>query len=115
MRAVRPLGSQVTLFPEDDEPAYEVDYSWSVAGSVSHWGHEHERLNVYRALYTVAHDGVGWKIAAWEVSEHRRADDGRSFITLVGDDPEWEDEPEWELEPGESDKGLDLGYDGDEE
>lgn len=84
---VTPLESTVELAP-DGEPVFEVLHAWQVRGSVGHWGHTHERTNVYRARYTVAHDGTGWKIAAWEVLEHRRKDDARSFVTLVGEEPE---------------------------
>jgi len=55
-------------------PVFDVDWSWSVKGIVSHHGHVHERVNRYRATYTVRHDGAAWKIAAVEVHEHERVD-----------------------------------------
>lgn len=107
---VEPLASSVRLFPEDDDPHFEVDHAWRVEGSVSHWGHDHRRTNAYRAVYTVAHDGHAWRIADWEVLEHRRADDGRSFVTLVGEEEEWGvDEDEFEEV-----NDLELQYAGDE-
>ena len=106
---VTPLESKVEL-GVGGEALFEVEHAWQVRGSVGHWGHTHQRTNVYRARYTVAHDGVGWKIAAWEVLEHRRKDDARSFVTLVGEEPqepEEEDEraPDGAAEPGGTEGG----------
>jgi hypothetical protein len=56
-------------------PRFGVACGWRVHGVVSHWGHEHRRLNQYRALYTVAHDGRAWRIAAVEIKEQTRVDD----------------------------------------
>lgn len=59
----------------DGRPQFAVSCAWRVHGVVSHWGHEHRRLNQYRALYTVAHDGRAWRIDAVEVQEHSRIDE----------------------------------------
>lgn len=66
-------------FPGPDEGGdgrtrFLVDWTWSVRGLVSHWGHVHRRVNRYRATYTVAHDGASWKIAGVQVHEHVRTD-----------------------------------------
>ena len=42
----------------DARPRFCVACAWKVHGLVSHWGHEHRRLNQYRAVYTIAHDGA---------------------------------------------------------
>ena len=57
-------------------PHFTVNCAWRVKGSVSHWGHEHTRINRYRANYTVRHDGHSWKIDEVEILDHSRIDDG---------------------------------------
>lgn len=56
-------------------PGFDVACGWRVHGRVSHWGHEHRRLNQYRATYSVVHDGQAWKIGRVVVSEQQRVDD----------------------------------------
>lgn len=102
VETVEPLASTVRFLPGEDDPLFEVDHMWRVGGSVSHWGHEHQRTNAYHAVYTVGHDGAAWRIADWEVLEHRRADDGRSFVTLIGEEDEWGEEEEWETDEPDS-------------
>ncbi len=60
--------------PYDDAPKFAVDREWNVYGVVSHWGHEHRRINHYRARYTVVNDGAGWKIAGVDVLDHSQVD-----------------------------------------
>lgn len=57
-------------------PQFMVELGWRVHGIVSHWGHEHRRINKYRADYTVEHDGRAWRIAKVQVREQERIDDG---------------------------------------
>lgn len=66
---------------------YQVEWNWRTHGMVSHWGHIHRRVNEYRAVYDVEHDGHAWKIAGLETLDHRRIDDGQ------------QEEPELGLEP----------------
>jgi hypothetical protein len=54
---------------------FDVACGWRVHGLVSHWGHEHRRLNQYRATYSVVHDGQAWKIGRVVVSEQQRVGD----------------------------------------
>lgn len=57
-------------------PRFMVELGWRVHGLVSHWGHEHRRINKYRADYTIEHDGRAWRIAKVQVREQERVDDG---------------------------------------
>ena len=68
--AVKPLAAG------PDAPRFLVELGWRVHGLVSHWGHEHRRINKYRADYTVEHDGRAWRIAKVQVREQERVDDG---------------------------------------
>jgi hypothetical protein len=55
-----------------DDGGYEVDATWTVSGSVNHFGHVHYRQNRYDALiHLAAVDGV-WKIRDIEVLDERR-------------------------------------------
>jgi len=55
-----------------DDGGYEVDATWTVVGSVNHFGHVHYRQNRYDALiHLAAVDGV-WKIRGIEVLDERR-------------------------------------------
>lgn len=41
-----------------------IDASWSVGGIVTHQGHQHPRVNRYRALYRIENTVSGWRIVA---------------------------------------------------
>ncbi len=70
----------------ESDLVFEVDWSWNVRGTVVHHAHSHERLNAYRALYTVGYDGEAWRIASWEVLAHSRVDDGGALEVIVEDE-----------------------------
>ena len=57
-----------------DRPRFDVTWLWEVRGVVSHWGHEHRRLNRYEADWSVVHDGQNWRIAAVDIVDHERID-----------------------------------------
>lgn len=91
IESVTPLGHTLLLdsgqpIESEDDLYYEIEWRWRVDGTVTHWGHRHERTNVHRALYGVGYDGESWKITSWDVLEHRRADDGGELETLVGEE-----------------------------
>ena len=46
--------------------------SWTVAGSVGHWGHVHQRRNQYEAEIEVRPVDGAWKITALEVMQEER-------------------------------------------
>lgn len=66
----------VTLAP-DGSAAFEAEQAWQVRGTVSHWGHAHERLLALRARVAVRHDGTSWRIHGVEMLENRRVDEGK--------------------------------------
>jgi len=50
----------------------QVEARWNVAGSVGHWGHVHQRTNVYHAnLSLLPVDGV-WKLTSLDILEEER-------------------------------------------
>jgi hypothetical protein len=67
---------QVELLELETQPGEDGRFiasaSWSVAGSVGHWGHVHERRNRYRARLEIAPVEESWKLVALEVLEEER-------------------------------------------
>jgi hypothetical protein len=55
---------------------FQVEQPWKVRGTVSHWGHTHERQTLYRARLSLHHAEGAWRIAGIEMLEHKRIDDG---------------------------------------
>jgi hypothetical protein len=56
------------------DKAFEVDWKWRVYGEVSHWGHQHRRINQYHALYEVAYVNQAWRISDVEILSQERVD-----------------------------------------
>ncbi len=53
---------------------YALHGTWTVLGTVGHWGHVHQRKNRYEAVVTVdARDGA-WKIVGLEMRDEQRID-----------------------------------------
>ena len=49
--------------PPPGPPSFRIDAGWRVRGQVLHFGHLHERVQRYRAVFRVEHDGISWKLA----------------------------------------------------
>jgi hypothetical protein len=45
---------------------------WTALGTVGHWGHQHQRVNRYKAKLTVKPVNLEWKLVKMEVLEERR-------------------------------------------
>ena len=54
------------------ENGFTADASWTVRGSVNHFGHTHYRQNQYRALVTFIDENDIWKISSIETIEEKR-------------------------------------------
>ncbi len=53
-------------------PGFQARCTWTVAGSVGHWGHIHQRKNKYEADLTVEPvDGV-WKLTRLDLLQEER-------------------------------------------
>ena len=55
-----------------EENGFVADASWTVGGSVSHFGHTHYRRNQYYALVTFVIDNDSWKIRDIELIGEQR-------------------------------------------
>jgi hypothetical protein len=55
-----------------DDGGFEADASWTIGGSVTHFGHRHFRQNRYDARVTVVSDAGLWKIRTLEVLDQER-------------------------------------------
>lgn len=56
----------------DGDGAVEADVTWRVAGSVGHWGHVHQRQNLYEAKLLIAPVDGAWKLTAMEILSEER-------------------------------------------
>ena len=54
--------------------ALDFNASWTVLGTVGHWGHVHARKNQYEAIVTVEPVEGAWKITGLELIEEKRVD-----------------------------------------
>ncbi len=78
--AVRPIETVVgaiEIVPRKGAAArteFVVDARWQVDGTVSHWGHRHDRTNEYRARYRVAATDGGWRIVSQDLLDEHRVD-----------------------------------------
>jgi len=48
-------------------PAFQFRSTWTVAGTVEHWGHVHERQNQFQALFTIEPRQGDWKITRMDM------------------------------------------------
>ena len=64
---------QVEKSPEYDS-ALAFRTQWTALGTVGHWGHIHNRQNLYDAILTLTPVGGSWKIIDLELLEEKRID-----------------------------------------
>ncbi|MCA9050445.1 MAG: hypothetical protein KDA89_17030 [Planctomycetaceae bacterium] len=50
-------------------PGFRYRSTWTVAGTVEHWGHIHERQNRFTALFDVRPEKGAWKITSMQVED----------------------------------------------
>jgi hypothetical protein len=55
-----------------DEDGFVAASTWTVGGSVGHWGHIHERRNQYRARLDIAPVDGAWKLTGMTIEEEIR-------------------------------------------
>ena len=59
---------------DDRGLGYRIQGRWSALGTVGHWGHLHQRKNLYEAILTVEAVNGTWKLTGLELLEERRVD-----------------------------------------
>jgi hypothetical protein len=57
-------GQPSPLPPENNRPGFGYRSKWNLVGSVEHWGHLHQRTNIYDADFTISLVDGTWKITA---------------------------------------------------
>ena len=62
----------VNRVKKSKDDGFVADATWTVSGSVSHFGHTHYRRNQYHALVTFVIDGSSWKIRNIELVDEKR-------------------------------------------
>lgn len=53
-------------------PGFEYHSTWTVAGTVEHWGHIHERQNRIEAVFTIEPRGGHWKITRMDIADQKQ-------------------------------------------
>jgi hypothetical protein len=83
LRIARAGGAQARVKTVDVESAtptlvpgtaadFTVRARWIIVGTVGHWGHVHQRSNLYEADLTISAANGAWKITDFEVLEQER-------------------------------------------
>lgn len=64
------------LTPEDqrteDERSFAVKSTWTIAGTVEHWGHIHTRTNQYQAIFFLKPVDEVWKLTGMDLLDQQR-------------------------------------------
>ena len=63
-----------TSRPDWMKTKFKIDCQWRVKGVVRHWGHLHERINEYGAIYTVSKLEKSWKITDTKIHSQIRVE-----------------------------------------
>ncbi len=63
---------EVRSVRRDGQEGFRIDATWTVSGSVNHFGHVHYRQNRYDAAVHIADVEGTWKIREIEVLDERR-------------------------------------------
>jgi hypothetical protein len=58
--------------PAEDQVGFIADCTWTVTGSVGHWGHIHQRINQYRAEFVVEPLDGQWKMTGMQLLSEER-------------------------------------------
>lgn len=53
-------------------PSFRFRSNWTVAGTIEHWGHIHERANQFDGIFTIELKEDAWKITGFEVVDEKR-------------------------------------------
>lgn len=53
-------------------PGFEYSSTWTVAGTVEHWGHVHERQNRFDAVFTIEPRAGNWKITRMDIANQQQ-------------------------------------------
>jgi len=62
--------------PLDGRLAYDVRARWTASGSVGHWGHVHQRKNLYEADLRLEAVNGSWMLMGLELLDEKRIDAG---------------------------------------
>ena len=55
-----------------EDGGFSASVQWTASGSVGHWGHIHQRTNLYKALFKVQPIEGAWKITYMDLQEETR-------------------------------------------
>ncbi len=53
-------------------PGFEVESTWTVSGTVEHWGHVHERQNQFSAIFSIEPEDGHWRLTSMSINDERQ-------------------------------------------
>jgi hypothetical protein len=53
-------------------PGFAIRANWKIKGTVEHWGHIHQRTNIYDAVFNVQNVDNQWKITDYETLDEKQ-------------------------------------------
>ncbi len=53
-------------------PGFAIRANWKIRGTVEHWGHIHQRTNIYDAIFNVQNVDNQWKITDYETLDEKQ-------------------------------------------
>ena len=72
LRKITILSGEAKPLAKGDSRGFAYKCRWTVAGTVEHWGHVHERTNQYVAEFTVEPIKNYWKITQMKILDEQR-------------------------------------------
>lgn len=65
-------GERVTAEGNLDPHGFRYRCNWSLLGSIEHWGHIHQRTNIYDAVFDVQLRDDAWKITSMQIQDQKQ-------------------------------------------
>lgn len=65
-------GQRVAPVGELDSQGFGYRCKWNLVGTIEHWGHIHERTNIYDAVFNVQLKDDAWKITSMQIQDQEQ-------------------------------------------
>ena len=67
-------GERVDPVGELDSQGFGYRCQWNLVGTIEHWGHGHQRINTYDAVFDVQLKDNAWKITAMQIQDQKQGE-----------------------------------------
>lgn len=95
-------GETADSTPSHDERSFAVKSTWTVSGTVEHWGHIHTRTNQYQAIFYLEPVEGTWKLTGMNLLDQQRLRFQTGLRELKLEETDQVEEPQPESKPTES-------------